>query len=186
MKRTFRLAMLLFPALAMLSLPAYGAPTGTPSAEEQRLYDLIMEYRAEEALPPIPHSPSLTYVAQAHVRDLDAHFIQQGGCNAHSWSGNGEWTSCCYTPDHAEAECMWLKPRELTEYDGYGYEIAYTYSAGAGAEDALRSWQGSPPHNAVILNADTWRNITWKAIGVGIHGDYAVVWFGEEPDPDGP
>ena len=80
---------------------------------------------------------------------------------------------------------MWLKPQELTEYDGYGYEIAYTYSAGAGAEDALRSWQGSPPHNAVILNADTWRNITWKAIGVGIHGDYAVVWFGEEPDPDG-
>ena len=45
-------------------------------------------------------------------------------CNLHSWSDKGPWSACCYTPDHAQAQCMWDKPSELTNYPGNGYEIS--------------------------------------------------------------
>lgn len=80
---------------------------------------------------------------------------------------------------------MWFKPRELTAYPGYGFEIAYYYSAGADATGVLRSWQGSPPHHAVIINSGVWEDHPWGAVGVGIYGAYACVWFGEEPEPSG-
>jgi hypothetical protein len=35
----------------------------------------------------------------------------------------------------------------------------------------------------VIVNSGTWARITWRAVGIGIYGSYAVVWFGEESDP---
>jgi len=46
----------------------------------------------------------------------------------------------------------------------------------------LRCWQGSPGHNAVILNQGVWARRPWRAMGVGIDQGFAVVWFGEEPD----
>lgn len=153
--------------------------------EEKKLYDLIMEYRYENGLPNIPISASLTYVAQTHVRDLAHNKPDIGNCNAHSWSSNGPWSSCCYTSDHAQAECMWSKPRELTTYKGNGYEIAYHYGFGGqvkiSAHMPLNGWKGSPGHNAVILNQGIWVN-KWKAIGIGIFNGYAVVWFGQEYD----
>ncbi|NBC29739.1 MAG: CAP domain-containing protein [Spirochaetes bacterium] len=170
---------------ATVSDGAVAAATGSPTAEEERLYELIMAYRTKLGLPAIPLSPSLTTVAQVHVRDLEAHFTGGGTCNLHSWSDNGDWTPCCYTSDHARAECMWNKPRELTDYPGSGYEISYTHSAQADAAGALRSWQGSSGHNSVIVNAGVWESHPWGAIGVGIYGRYAVVWFGEERDPAG-
>ena len=74
--------------------------------------------------------------------------------------------------------------REISRgaYGGNGYEI----SAGARgyamtAAGALRQWQGSAAHNAVILQQDRWGE-PWQAMGVGIYGGYAVIWFGREPD----
>ena len=151
------------------------------SSEEQQLYELVMEYRASKNLPAIPLSPSLTYVAQTHVRDLMAH-PPTGECNLHSWSEYGDWTPCCYAADHAEAKKMWNKPRELTTYQGAGYEIAFWYSAGATAQSALEGWKHSPGHNAMMVNLNTWETKTWRAIGIGIYGEYAVIWFGEDED----
>lgn len=76
---------------------------------------------------------------------------------------------------------MWNKPRELTSYIGDGYEIAYWSSEGATAA-ALNGWKKSRGHNAVIINQDIWKNVQWKAIGIAIRGEYAVVWFGKELD----
>lgn len=129
--------------------------------------------------------PSLAKVAQIHAQDLDAHFVRGTDCNTHSWSQHDDWTACCYTPDHAEAECMWLKPQELTDYTGYGFEIAYYSSARAEPGGALRSWQGSPSHDAVILNSGIWEDHPWRAIGIGIYGAYTCVWFGKEPEHSG-
>jgi hypothetical protein len=42
----------------------------------------------------------------------------------------------------------------------------------------------SKPHNAVIINDADWKRMKWKAIGLGIFGRYAAVWFGDESDPD--
>ncbi|MEA3497116.1 MAG: CAP domain-containing protein, partial [Bacteroidota bacterium] len=64
--------------------------------EELKLYNLIIEYRQEKKLPPIPLSPSLTIVAQTHVKDLADNNPDKGRCNTHSWSDKGKWTSCCY------------------------------------------------------------------------------------------
>jgi hypothetical protein len=158
------------------------------SGMEYRLYQLINEYRADNGLPEIPLSPSLCYVAGAHVWDLNNNQPEGGRCNLHSWSGKGPWTRCCYTEDHKKAECIWSKPGELTAYDGYGYEVAY-YSSWPADEHrdmplaALKGWQSSPGHDHMILNRNGWKRLKWKAMGVGIYGNYAVVWFGEKKDP---
>ena len=153
-----------------------------PSAKDWELYALINQYRIQHGLPKIPLSKSLTYVARTHVRDLAAH-PPCGRCNAHSWSHNGLWTPCCYTPDHAEAECMWYKPKELTKYAGYGFECACIGTNNP--KEALRGWKNSLLHNEVIINKGVWASHTWKSMGVGIYGEYTVIWFGEEVDPDG-
>lgn len=145
------------------------------------LIGLVNAYRAENGLPPIPASPSLCTVAAAHTRDLADHAPHaQPGCNLHSWSDQGDWTPCCYTRDHARAECMWNKPAELTGYRGNGYENA---SGGSTPDEALRSWRSSPAHDAVILHRDIWSSRSWRAIGADVYGGYALLWFGEEPDP---
>lgn len=166
-----------------------GESTGAPapagcSADALTLVDLLNDYRAENALAPIPASSSLCMVGDLHVQDLAAeapHTV--GNCNLHSWSDAGAWSGCCYTPDHAAAQCMWDKPRELTDYPGNGYENAAGGGGSLGPAEALELWKSSPGHNAVMLNEGTWANLTWNAVGVGISGGYAVLWFGEEADP---
>ena len=151
------------------------------SQEEQSLYNLIMQYRKTKNLPPIPLSPSLTIVAQTHAHDLADNNPDQGRCNLHSWSNKGSWSACCYTDDHAKAQCMWDKPSELTSYKGNGYEISAWSSDDISASKALDLWKSSPGHHAVIINSGIW-NSSWQAIGIGIYGGYALVWFGNEPD----
>lgn len=146
-----------------------------------------MEYRQEMGLPAIPLSKSLTIVAQTHVRDLVINKPDNGYCNAHSWSTNGNWTPCCYTSDHARADAMWSKPRELTSYKGNGYEIACGSNECCSdfimtAAYALQAWKKSTGHNAVIVNQSIWNDNQWKAIGIGLSNGFAVVWFGKEPD----
>lgn len=149
--------------------------------DENKLYIIVMEYRKQNGLGSIPISKSLNTVAKIHVKDLMNNDPTSDNCNEHSWSSNGKWSSCCYTSDHAKAKCMWDKPRELTNYKGNGYEIAYWNSAAATSENALIGWQESPSHNAVIINKGIWKQ-KWNAIGIGIYKNYAVIWFGNEPD----
>lgn len=157
------------------------------SAEEKKLYNLLMEYRAEKNLPPIPISPALTYVAQTHARDMQA-YPPKGDCNLHSWSEHGSWSAVCYTKEPTEAakKAVWNKPRELTTYPGAGYEISFWNSSGSTAQSALKSWQKSTNHNAMMINLNDWSQLTWRAVGVGIYKEYAVVWFGEEEDGESP
>lgn len=152
---------------------------------EKELYDLMMAYRAELNLDPITLSLSMTKVAQIHSKDLFENKPHGGECNMHSWSDKGDWTSCCYTSDHAQAACMWNKPRELTNYTGNGYEIA-AGSSGSNItpQMALNLWKNSSGHNAVMINSGNWTR-EWKAVGLGIVGGFATVWFGREEDPDG-
>ena len=83
---------------------------------------------------------------------------------------------------------MWSKPNEITGgvYSAAGYEIAYYASAGATAGGALAAWKASPGHNDVILNQVVWASRDpWPAMGAGILGGFAVVWFGDMTDPAG-
>jgi uncharacterized protein YkwD len=165
--------------------------TVTHSAEELKLYKLINEYRLENNLSEVPLSTSLTFVAQQHCIDLHENKPDlPETCNAHSWSENGSWSSCCYTPDHKEALCMWNKPSELTNYAGYGFEIAVGSSDSIydgyvmTAEYSIETWKKSVPHNNVILNLHVWAKSEFKAMGVGIYKGFSAVWFGRETDPE--
>ncbi len=83
---------------------------------------------------------------------------------------------------------MWSKPRELTNYDSEGYEIAYWTDASVEPDDfadkAVKAWKKSPDHNEVIINTKMWKDMEWKAMGVGYYEGYAVVWFGTIYDPE--
>jgi len=152
---------------------------------EIELYKLMMKYRSTRWLKSIPISPSLNKVAQCHVRDLN-NFPPETKCGMHSWSENGPWKPVCYARNSKGPALMWSKPAELTSYSGNGYEIAFwTTDTSFTAEDALSSWKSSPPHNSVIINLGIWKDSKWKAIGIAAEGNYAVVWFGVEPDPAG-
>ena len=156
------------------------------SKEEKKLYDIINAYRKTKNLKPVALSSSLTKVAKLHAEDLMKNYKTGDKCNPHSWSGKGKWSSCCYTNDHKEAECMWNKPQEIAGYLSPGYEIVYWHSAAAAAEGALAGWQKSKSHNPIIINDGMWKKVDWGAIGVAIYEQYAVVWFGEMTDEKGP
>lgn len=166
------------------------------TSEEQKLYKMINEYRKSKGLQKIVQSKQLTIVAKLHARDL--HFnrpfvegrpLSTFDCSMHSWSENGPWTACCYTDDHKDPDCMWDKPSELTSYTGTGYEIAYGYGnkndfigKEIQAEDALDGWKNSRGHNPIIINKNEWQQVEWKAIGLAIFRDFAIVWFGSSVD----
>lgn len=176
----------------VITAQAPAKPEARLSAEELKLYQLVMAYRKANQLPEIPLSVSLTYVAQEHCKDLYTNKPDlKKNCNTHSWSDKGRWSSCCYTPDHKQSGCMWNKPRELTSYKADGFEIACGSSEPIydnfvmTAEYALDSWKGSVHHNNVVLNKDIWKAVKWNAIGIGIYKGFAVIWFGQETDAAG-
>ena len=73
--------------------------------------------------------------------------------------------------------------RELTNYKHYGFEIAHWNPSGPTASSALNAWKKSPAHKNMIINKENWSDNEWKAIGIAIYEEYAVVWFGMvEPD----
>lgn len=173
-------------------MPVNNAP---PQAAEARLAGLVNAYRRANGLAPVPLSPALTRVAASHAADMAARpdrgatedFGTDGRgarCTLHSWSARGRWTPVCYTADHARARGMWNKPREITggAYRGDGFEIAYWRSDAATPEQAMAGWQASPVHDAMIRETGMWKGTRWQAMGVGLAGHYAFIWFGKEPD----
>jgi len=164
------------------------------------LAEMINAWRAEHDLPPVPYSPLLSAVAEAHVKDMEAQ--KDGGlavlemkdkatgleCSPHSWSDGGEWTPVCYTPDNRYALAMYEKPKEITKgaYPGYGFEIGTFDTIPITPAIALEWWRQSAPHSAVVLEQGAWAGSNFQAMGVAIGGHFAYVWFGREADPTPP
>jgi hypothetical protein len=171
---------------------APGGPQPYPTgALGTGLAQAINTYRVAHGKPPIPLSPTLMAVAGAHVADLHAHSdMLSSACNLHSWSdGRPVWSGCCYDPNHTQAACMWSKPLELStalhyaRYPGNGYEIAFT-GWNVSPQGVVDFFDKSPPHKAVILNEGIWEPYSpFPAMGAAMQGEFAVVWFGSDPDP---
>jgi len=161
------------------------------SDKEKQLADLVNEYRVDNGLPAVQITNSLTKVARTHITDLNTYHPDtknygDGDCNTHSWSNQGDWTAVCYI-DSAQQLQMHNKPSEITEsYDSDGYEIASWSSSEATPEGAINVWMSSSDHSDVILELHDWQGSAWKAMGVGIDGNYAVIWFGKDEDLAGP
>lgn len=178
--------------IGLLSLGAGMPDNSAAPRDDRKVEDQIAAglnaYRAKRGLPPLPRSPLLDRVAEAHAADLDEHHPDRGTdprglpCNLHSWSDQGPWKPVCYTADHAYAPLMWMKPAEITggAYPGPGYEIAYWSSDGVRAAQALESWENSPGHRQLLAQTGPWKE-PWGAFGVGVRNGYAMIWFGREP-----
>jgi hypothetical protein len=83
---------------------------------------------------------------------------------------------------------MWDKPSEITGnvYKEAGYENFYALPGGlATADDAFATWSSSTLHYNVILEQGPWAGKNWPAMGIGIYQEYAVLWFGDQTDPQG-
>jgi hypothetical protein len=163
--------------------------------KEQQLANLVNQYRVDNHLSAVPITNSLTEVARLHIIDLntyhpDTETYEVGDCNKHSWSNQGDWTAVCYNDSNTAMHSLSRsKPREITDgiYEGDGYEISAYNSQEITPEIAFNTWRTSTEgHNDVMLNLNQWADHPWEAMGVGIDGNYAVVWFGEEQDPAGP
>jgi Ca2+-binding RTX toxin-like protein len=166
-------------------------PGATLTLAELDLYHLLMAYRAENDLDPLPLSAALTATAGYHAHDTlyniwDAGVTLPEGANLHSWS------DAYYYGDHRAPEVMWDAPERIgVDYPNAGYEIS---AAGyATNEAALAGWQGSPGHDDVILNNNIWAGVPFDAIGVDhdpavetFQGRIYHVWFGQSADPAGP
>ncbi len=161
----------------------YPEPPMCFSKEEKELYKALMQYRHEHHLPRLKVSEGLTQVAKLHCWDMEVAHPDTGVCNMHSWSsGDARWSPCCYTSDHANAECIWNKVQEITGKPAVGYEISFTCTGCTPemmVEYAMKGWQSSPSHDNTILNKEIWEE-PWAAIGLGITEHYATVWFSNE------
>lgn len=161
---------------------AYLLQTGL-TAKEQELFDGINRYRAENGLPAFDLHRDLVTVARTHVVDsmrnspMDLRDTRGIQGNLHSWSLSPYWSGGAYTSDHAYADIMWHKPRELTNFSGNGYENAYYQSGSASPSRALYAWKNSAGHRAVILGEGPWARMT--QMGLAIEGEYAFLWFAE-------
>jgi len=180
--------LLILSGILIITSSFYSIDNVCLSRQEVELYNLINSYRNTKGLNKVNLSKSLTYVAQIHAWDLAENNPDKQRCNMHSWSESKKWEGCCYTSDHKKAECMWFKPRELTNYTGIGYEVAFysTYLSDHKKFSlaALQAWKKSKGHNDILINDDDWKGLRWEAMGVGIYKNYAVVWFGDEVDEE--
>jgi hypothetical protein len=155
------------------------------SPVEVELFNMINQYRKLYNLPPIPLSRSLSYVAKTHVRDLFFNRPDQGSCNFHSWSDKGKWKPFCYPKDEKKNFSVWDKPKEITPYKSKGYEIVYWENNPVTIDSILPFWRSIDYFNSFLIYTGKWQGKTWLAIGIGIYENYAAVWFGEIPDPEG-
>ena len=154
------------------------------SSEEYRLYNLVNEYRNSLNIPVIPLSKSLSQVARQHITDLIINKPDTGSCSFHSWSDKGKWQACCFARASRDKLCMQTKPGELTTYPGKGYEVVYWESREATAAKAIEQWKETSAARSVLTNVLEWEDYDWKALGVGIEGGFAIIWLGEETDPE--
>lgn len=169
------------------------APGNCLTDEEAELARLVNKLRSDNGLSAIRVTGSLYKVAKWHVIDLaenaphkDKTDAKGEPCGLHSWSDKGEgrggWKPVCYTPDHKYAGDIWDKPREITNYKGEGYENVYWTSAPLSPSMVIRFWGNRQSERDMILGANDWKNSRWNAMGVGIYGNYAAVWFGSKTD----
>lgn len=143
------------------------------SSQEKDLYRMVNEYRAQNNLPQIPISESLSLVANRHLLDMTL--------NLKSFSHG--WSNCAYDVNNEKTwNCVFESPKRLNSgYDGKGYENLYrTKTGNANAALVLEAWKKSDLHNSLLLNLKAFKDIKFDAFGVAINGQYAALWFGSK------
>ena len=152
------------------------------SMEEQLLFDKINILLDDYGNKQLDFSKSLSYVAELHINDLTANHPDTSICNLSSWSDKGEWTSCCHNSYVPKQKCMWDKPKELTPYPYYGYELVGYFEDGFTADSVIELWAESKEVLDMLLTNGNFKQKKWVCMGVGINEEYVSMWFGQRAD----
>lgn len=152
------------------------------SAEEMKVFKNINSFRTKNHLEALVLSDKLSEVASAHITDLTDNYRSETGCSLHSWSDRGNWTPCCNTKNIDGINCMKIKPNEIANYDGLGFELIYWDEKEADGKDAVELWTESQASKEMILCNGKWNSFNWKMMGVAVRGNYAIIWFGDKLD----
>lgn len=161
----------IFVAISVLFLSKPPIVQGCPSdirADSIAFTDALNDFRQANGKSRLSVSVSLMYVAQKHVENQVIGGVPSDPCNLHSWNSiaGEDYRSCCYTSDHAQAQCMWDKPREITsdwpsggcsQFTGSGYEISGNNYADIGA--VITGWNKSEGHRKVMLTLENWGDL---------------------------
>ncbi len=180
---------LFFVFIFFFSLKLFGQhkiPSGfCMDQNEKELAEAINKIRVEHGKKPVKLSVSLTFVAETHVKDLEVNHPDTSVCNLSSWSNKGKWTPVCYNPYVVDRKAMWDKPRELTPYPYNGYELVAYMEGGIHMDSLAILWDTLAESLDLITTEGIWNKKSWLAMGVGISGNYASVWFGQREDRKG-
>jgi hypothetical protein len=180
---------LFFLLIFFFSLKLFGQhriPSGfCMNQDEQKLAEAINKIRIKHGKKPIKLSISLTYVAETHVNDLEVNHPDTSVCNLSSWSNKGKWTPVCFNPYVVDRKAMWDKPRELTPYPYNGYEMVGYMEGGIVVDSLAKLWDTLAESLDMITTEGIWSKKSWEAMGVGISGNYASLWFGQREDREG-
>jgi len=155
--------------------------SGNLSEVETRILGMINSYRKLNKLPEIPISRSLMTVAGIHAEDLMLNRPDTGICGLHSWSDKGTWAACCET-DISTKSCFETKAMELASYKGKSVEMVFRLKKEMTGPNIFQMMEKSTKAMDIILQKGDYAKRPWKAIGAGISGAYAVIWFGEDID----
>ena len=155
------------------------------SSEEVRLGNLVNKMRQQNDLEPVKLSRSLSYVADAHVKDLYLNFDPYGICGLYFWSDRGRWEACCPADEKEDLDCMHDKPYELTSYQSKGYEAVYYHNNKQTADTIFGYWQRDSLVRDLFLEKGKYRNKKWNAMGLAVFEGFASIWFGELADKRG-
>lgn len=155
------------------------------SPQEKALFDKINQLLKEYDQKALKLSASLSYVAKVHVNDLLTNHPDTSICNLSSWSNKGSWTACCYNPYVVNQDCMWDKPKELTNYPYRGYEIAGYFEEAFTADSVIDLWSKEGEVINMLTAEGEYSKKEWVCMGVGMNSNYVSVWFGQRADAAG-
>jgi len=129
--------------------------------EEQRLLELINEYRQANGVGPLTPSGALSTSAEHHSQDMSSHDFFSHNTKESSYYPSGF--------DFADRAVQEGYPANAST----GENIARGQPT---AEEVFEDWRLSPDHNATMLNEG------YTAAGIGHDGSYWTADFGSEAD----
>jgi len=152
------------------------------SVQEKLLFDQLNQLIEDYGKEKLAYSASLSYVAKTHVNDLLQNHPDTRICNLSSWSDKGDWTACCHNAYVPQQDCMWDKPKELTQYPYRGYEIAGYFEDAFTVDSVIKLWSGTKEVLDMLLTDGNFQSKKWTCMGVGLNAKYVSVWFGQRSD----
>lgn len=155
------------------------------SDTEHQLFNCINQLLIENGEKALSLSKSLSYVAKLHIGDLSENHPDTSICNLSSWSDKGDWTACCYNSYVPTPDCMWDKPKELTDFRYRGYEMALYFEEEFNSDTIMQLLYSSKKALAMLLTKDNYSSKKWICIGIGINENYTSIWLAQRADNAG-